>query len=57
MLFFAGWLYELWIKSRDLSGEVGLVRASLIFRVAPLAIADAAACPIVLLCKTEVVVE
>jgi hypothetical protein len=46
----------LWIRRRDLSGEVGLVRASLKFKVAPFDMAEAAACPRVLLLRIEEVV-
>jgi len=45
------------MSSNDRSGEVGLVLASLIFKVAPLDIADAAADPSVLFCITEIAVE
>jgi hypothetical protein len=51
--FLDGWLYELWRSRRLLSGDVGLVRASLMFKVAwpPLEVesAEAPRDPIVLL--------
>jgi hypothetical protein len=54
--FLLGWLYELLIKSRERSGDVGFVRASLKFKVAPFDIAEDATWPSVLLFKIEAVV-